>query len=119
MAFTQKDLSSFVRGDDWAIKLTVTSNNNILNITGYTYWLTLKVNMDDLDANAALQVQIVPESADAVQGVVIIKAPAAQTSLLEPISYFYDIQQVDTNGEVQTLMIGKVKVIKDVTRSIG
>ena len=78
MSYTARDLSNLVRGDDWTIKLVVNSSGSALNITGYTYWFTLKSNVDDVDPG--------------------------------------DLQGA---GNVQTLLIGKVKVVKDITRSVA
>lgn len=119
MAYTQKDLGPFVRGDDWTLKLTVlNSNGQIADITNYSYWLTLKADLEDADPGA-LQLTVVPIPAEAVQGIVTIEVPSISTGTLEPITYNYDIQQVDTSSKVQTLMLGKLKVVRDVTRSVS
>ena len=117
MSYTTKDLPSFVRGDDWTLKLTLTSGSSVVDITDYTFWMTLKSDIDMADPGE-LQVvasPLTPE--DAAAGIIYITAPKAKTSLLEPANYNYDIQQVDNLGNVQTLLIGKVRVIKDITRS--
>lgn len=118
MAYTQRDLSPLVRGDDWTLKLSLTSNKSPLDITGYTFWLTLKSDIAMADPGD-LQVTAVPASPeDAAAGIIYISATNIQTGSLEPRTYLYDIQQVDGSGNVQTLMIGKVKVVSDITRSI-
>ena len=120
MSYTQRDLSPLVRGDDWTIKLTLTSDGSALNITGNTYWLTLKENVDDADPGA-LQVTATPDIStsptEASQGIIYIKASRTETTNLAAKTYNYDVQQVDSSGNVQTLLIGKVKVVKDITRS--
>ena len=120
MSYTQRDLSPLVRGDDWTIKLTLTSDGSALNITGNTYWLTLKENIDDADPGA-LQVTATPDVStsptEASQGIIYIKASRTVTNTLTAKTYNYDVQQVDSSGNVQTLLIGKVKVVKDITRS--
>ena len=120
MSYTQRDLSPLVRGDDWTIKLTLTSDGSALNITGNTYWLTLKENIDDADPGA-LQVTATPDVStsptEASQGIIYIKASRTDTNTLTAKTYNYDVQQVDSSGNVQTLLIGKVKVVKDITRS--
>lgn len=117
MAYTEKDLDAFVRGDDWILKLNITSDGVPLDITGYSYWLTLKSDIKANDDVAELQVQISPTVENAPNGIIYIKASSTLTSTLSPGSYFYDIQQVNLAGEVQTLMMGKVKVVRDVTRT--
>jgi|TARA_R110000796_G_scaffold13720_2_gene44118 hypothetical protein len=122
MSYTARDLSNLVRGDDWTIKLVVNSSGSALNITGYTYWFTLKSNVDDADPGD-LQVSVVPDvtgsPTEASQGIIYIKAGKALTNALTPGTFNYDVQQVDGAGNVQTLLIGKVKVVKDITRSVA
>ena len=122
MSYTQRDLSPLVRGDDWTLKLVLTSDNSVLDITGYTFWFTLKANVDDADPGA-LQVTATPDTSgnpsEASQGILYIRAPRNLTDSLQTQNYNYDVQQVDDEGNVQTLLIGKVKVVKDITRSIS
>ena len=120
MSYTQRDLSPLVRGDDWTLKLVLTSDNSVLDITGYTFWFTLKANVDDADPGA-LQVTATPDTSgnpsEASQGILYIRASRTLTDTLQTQNYNYDVQQVDGSGNVQTLLIGKVKVVRDVTRS--
>jgi hypothetical protein len=120
MSYTQRDLSPLVRGDDWTLKLVLTSDGSALDISGYTYWFTLKENADDADPGA-LQVTATPDTtgnpSEASQGIIYIKASKTLTNSLEAKTYNYDVQQVDDSSSVQTLLIGKVKVVKDITRS--
>ena len=122
MSYTQRDLSPLVRGDDWTLKLVLTSDNSVLDITGYTFWFTLKANIDDADPGA-LQVTATPDTSgnpsEASKGILYIRASRTLTDTLQTQNYNYDVQQVDDEGNVQTLLIGKVKVVKDITRSIS
>jgi hypothetical protein len=116
MSYTAKDLDPLVRGDDWSLKLNITSSNSPVDITGYTYTWTLKDNVDDPDPGA-LQVTLVASGSSAAIGEVILSATAAVTTNITPQTYTYDVQQVNTTGVVQTLLLGKVKVVKDITRT--
>jgi hypothetical protein len=50
MSYESKDLPPFVRGDDWTIKLNIKdSNKQAVDITGYTYYMTLKSDIDSAD----------------------------------------------------------------------
>ena len=119
MSYTEQDLEPLVRGDDWVIKLSLKSGNSVLDITGYSYWMTLKADIDDPDPGA-IQVTAVPAtSQDATNGIVYIKAPRAQTALVEPQFYYYDIQQLDSNDNVKTILLGRVQVISDITRAVS
>jgi hypothetical protein len=118
MAFKRKDLEEFARGDDWTLKITlVDSNNQIIDITGNSYWMTLKSDPANADPGDAQIGPIVAGSPDAANGIIYMTFPKAQTSILTPGSYHYDFQQVDDQGNVQTLLLGKVKVAADITRS--
>lgn len=121
MAFERRDLSDFARGDDWTIKFTLRDNETKLpiDITGFSFWMTLKADIDAADPGDAQIGPIVAGSPDATSGIIYITFPKAVTGSLTPQTYNYDLQQVDDQGTVQTLLIGKVKVVKDVTLSIS
>lgn len=71
MSYTEKDLPSLVRGDDWTLKLNVTSGGSAVDITGYTFWMTLKSDIDMADPGD-LQVTATPaNSQDAAAGLSI------------------------------------------------
>lgn len=120
MSYTQRDLSPLVRGDDWTLKLVLTSEGSVLDITGYSFTFTLKANIDDADPGA-LQVTATPSVSgnptEASQGILYITASKTLTANIEARTYNYDIQQADDSGKIQTLLIGKVRVAKQVTQS--
>ena len=39
------------------------------------------------------------------------------TEALSPGTYNYDLQEVDSSSNITTLLIGKVKVVRDITRT--
>jgi hypothetical protein len=114
MSYTSKDLSPLVRGDDWTLKLVIQSSGSVLDITGYTYYWTLKADADAADPGD-LQNSIVASGADATNGIVYIPQLKAATAGLAAQTYHYDVQQITGTGTVQTLLIGRVKVVKDIT----
>ena len=117
MSFVYKNLEAFARGDDWTVRFSFTDeNNNPIDITGNTYWMTLKVNKDDPDPGVA-QVAFVASGANALAGIIFMSFESAVTNTLTPGTYHYDLQEVDSVDNVYTLLIGKVKVVKDITRS--
>jgi len=91
-------------------------NDNPIDINGYTYWMTLKTNANDPDPGIA-QVNQVASGTDATNGIVTLAFEASVTDNITPGTYNYDLQEVDDLGNVYTLLIGKVKVVKDITRS--
>jgi hypothetical protein len=116
MSYTSKDLSPLVRGDDWTLKLNITENNQIVNITGYEYWFTLKSNIDSSDPGQ-VQASTVASGLNATNGIVYISVPNTATHNIIAGTYNYDVQQIDTSNNITTILLGKVKVVKDVTRS--
>lgn len=115
--YTEKNLDNQVRGDTWILTFNIqTSAGAPENITGNEYWLTLKSAIDDTDANAALQIgPVTSGSPNAALGILTIMVAPEETITLESKTYFYDLQEVNAANEVTTLLIGKVKVVKDVT----
>lgn len=117
MGFQRKDLNPFARGDDWTLKFTITDANDApINITGYTFWFTMKLDPDAADPGDA-QVTATSGSPDAANGILYVTVPKAITNSLVPGTYSYDLQQKDTLNNIETLLLGKVKVAKDITRT--
>lgn len=116
MSYKKLDLPDQVRNDTWNfIFLIKDTNNQVIDITGMEYWLTVKENLDDTDAVAGVQVGPVSVSpANAALGKIEITVSPSQTDLAAK-TYYYDLQEVDSTGKVSTLLLGKVKVQKDVT----
>jgi hypothetical protein len=117
MSYAQKDLPSQVRGDTWILKFTFKNENGTaIDISNNQYWLTLKDNADQEDTAAAIQVgPIDPDPTEALQGLLTIVADPEDTTNLIAKTYVYDLQEVNSQNEVTTLLIGKVKVVKDIT----
>lgn len=119
MSYTQLDLPSQVRGDTWVFNFIIQDTaGNAINITNHEYTITLKSDISVLDENAEIQIgPTVPSSSNALLGKVSIIVPGGSTNALVPRTYNYDIQEVETDGTVSTLLIGKIKVRADVTRT--
>jgi hypothetical protein len=110
-------LNPFNRGDTWTNKLTFTDDNgDPIDITNNVYWMTLKLDPEASDADADAQASVTASGADATNGIVYVIFQPADTDGLLPANYYYDVQQVD-NGAVTTIMEGRVKVKRDITRS--
>lgn len=104
-----KDLENQVTGDDWKIQIDLPAT------PAGTYWFTLKDSIDENDPGD-LQVNTVVVGTPTS---LVIAVPHALTSNLTPKTYRYDIQKVTSSGIVTTLYLGKVKVVRDITRSIA
>lgn len=116
MSYTAKDLAPLVRGDDWKLRLVITENNQPIDITGYEYWFTLKSNIDSADPG---QIQVIanPSGVDATNGIVNILVSHYSTYNIPAGTYHYDVQQIDIFTQIKTILLGKVRVVKDVTRN--
>ena len=116
MSYTAYNLPDQVRGDTWSFEFIIQDQTSTpIDITGNEYWLTLKTSADLADEQAALQVG--PLLASSISGSITFTIPGSDTITLEPRTYVYDFQEVTSQNKVNTLLIGKIKVVKDVTRS--
>jgi len=119
MSYIQQDLPSQARGDTWNFKFLIQDvSATPIDITGNEYWITLKSNVDFTDPQAELQVgPLAVEAGNASRGILNITVPGITTNTLNPGTYHYDLQEVDSNGTVSTLLIGKIRVKADITRT--
>jgi len=119
MAYTQKNLSSFARGDTWTLKFTIKdSDGDAVDISGNSYWMTLKSSASVEDSSADAQIgPIGAGSPEAASGIIYMNFSATLTESLSPGTYNYDLQEVDSSGNITTLLIGKVQVVRDITRT--
>lgn len=116
MSFLVKNLPDVVRGDDWTFRFTITSNGSPVDLTSFIYRLTLKIDKDEDDPGALQITTPAQVGGDAVNGILTISVPRANTDNLAPATYNYDVQQTG-DGLVQTILIGKIKVVGDITRT--
>jgi hypothetical protein len=104
----------FVRGDDWDMLITVSDESGATSISGYTFWCSLKEKSTDSYENSVLTSSVINHFAPNL-GKTLISFPKEKTSLLTPKSYYYDVQYKDRDGKVSTPVIGKLKVVIDIT----
>jgi hypothetical protein len=102
------------RGDTRRIQRTVTLDGAAVNITDWSFVLTInrEYEPDDTDAQVA---QIVGVIADAAAGVV--EFTPTLTDVATAGSYYYDIEAVDAGGSVSTLDKGAFTLLQDITKS--
>ena len=106
----------FDQGDDEVINITrKDSDGNTIDITGYTFWLTIKASKSDSDADAVVQ-KTVTSHTDAVNGETKFSLADTDTDSLSG-HYFYDIQEKTAGGGINTLMAGSMRFETDVTDS--
>lgn len=111
----EQEMSDFVRGDTWTNKIVLTKEGSPIDITGDQFWVTLKLNPVATDAEADAQREVTASGADATNGIVYVTLDAVDTVELTPGRYHYDIQRKAGNA-VQTLLYGRVRVVRDITR---
>ena len=119
MSYIQQDLTPQARGDTWNLRFIIQDvSSTPIDITGNQYWITLKSSVDLLDEQAELQIgPIVAAVPDSTSGILSIVIPGGATNALEPKTYNYDVQEVTSTGTVSTLLIGKIRVKADITRT--
>jgi hypothetical protein len=112
------------RGDtkDISIRLRDSSGNN-LNVAGYTALLTINTSKaPDPDTSPEVGVEVfqatgTPNS-PGTDGVIRFDFINFGGSPYVSVgNYFYDVQITDVSGEIFTPLIGKFKVVQDITKN--
>lgn len=105
---------SIFRGDTESIGVTITdSAGATVNITGYTFFFTVKGDESDGDASALISTDVATHT-DPVNGVTAISLPAGSTNIAIG-TWFYDLQMKDIGGNITTLLKGDFVVKKDIS----
>jgi hypothetical protein len=106
-----------VRGDTFTLPIQIKNNGIPMDISGWTFFFTMKNKINDSDANAVLKRDIVIH-VDANQGRTQLVLSATDTANFVG-SYVYDFQFRDINGNVGTFLLGTMNFVKDVSRRIA
>jgi hypothetical protein len=111
---------TLTRGDSHTFGLTLTnkSDGSVRDITGWTFYLTIKSNITDLDSAAVLQ-KVVTSHIDPTNGKTTIGIVPTDTFNIEPGDYFYDIQALTNLNNVYTIAKGTMSIEWDATRVYG
>lgn len=112
-------LFEFYRGDDVSYRVEIADDNeNAIDITGWKFGSTLKLQSTDTDSEASIVLDFGTLSGtDAEAGFFMLAMSNAQTAPLEPALYYFDIQ-AEVNGAINTVIAGKVRVLADVTQRV-
>jgi hypothetical protein len=103
------------RGDSDAKGFVIQdSDGNAVDITGFTFSLTVNIDRDPPDQEDE-QFTIAGIIGVAANGEVSF-APTTVDTDIAPGVYFYDIEQTDGSGRIKTLIKGKCKIIQDITK---
>lgn len=105
------------RGDDHSFTINVTdSAGSAIDITGYTFYFTLKRDeTDDLADSEALISKTITTHSDPTNGVTTISLSDSDTNI-PPAVYFYDFQMKDSSGNIYTIVRSTLTIKSDVTR---
>lgn len=103
------------RGDTHANEFIIKSKSTGLpiDITGYTFILTVDLNKAPADVSNNL-FQLNGQIINGPQGRVGFSPTAGQSDLVG--SFFYDIQMADLSGIKRTLLTAKYKFVQDITK---
>jgi hypothetical protein len=102
------------RGDTYADRLVITDATGApVNITGYTFKLTLDTRTSPSDASTQVY-QLVGVITDAVNGVVEFTPNDTQANLVG--FYYFDVQMVDGQNRKRTIKRGRYIYTQDITK---
>lgn len=101
------------RGDDVPVNLVVKdSSGTVVDITGYTFYLTVKSEYDTDDTDAAAVVsKFWTSHDDAANG-----ETSSTFSVDTAGEYVFDIQMKDSSDAITTVTVNNLVVVDDVTR---
>jgi len=112
------------RGDTMQLKFVLKEDLSTIDITGAHFWWTVKDDINDNDADAIFM----KELGNGIEvpypqlGQVVITLEPSETIALqleEARTYYWDLQYQDELGVVQTVFVGKLTILLDVTENQG
>ncbi len=109
------------KGDSKDYVITIKdSAGTAITITGYTFYMSIKENAIDTDANAKIAKTVTSHTTPA-SGITTISLSATETDALsvsdQTQKYVYDVRMKDTSGKVTTILNGSFIVKQPVTAS--
>ena len=87
---------------------------SVEDITGWTVYMTIKSNIDDLDADAKLKKKIT-EHLNAQEGIAIIELTSDDTDITAG-NYYYSIDYLDDDDNESTVINGVIKIKEPVLK---
>lgn len=103
------------RGDTYADEFTVTSTTTgaAVDITGYTFKMTLDPSKTPTDATQNIY-QLTGTIIDAAAGRVEFAPSSVQADHVG--TYYFDVQMIDGAGRIRTIDSGKYVYTQDITK---
>jgi len=108
------ELSDFYRGDTKIIRYVIKRDGTPIDIAGSTTTMTFKQRETDEDPGVIQKQGVIT---DAPNGEGTITLTSTDTDV-EARKYWFDIQFVDSSGNVSTLLKGEVNIIQDITQTV-
>lgn len=106
---------NFDEGDDFPYSVTLTDENgDAIDLTGYTFYMTIKKKKNDSDENAVFK-KTVTSIPNPTLGRVTITIDRDDTLSISPGIYSYDIKYKDDGGDIRTVIYGDFKLIQAIT----
>jgi len=90
-------------------------NGDAINITGYTSF-TLTVDPSDEPENTSENLFNITATFPAPLTGVITFSPSIANHTQDPGDYFFDVEQIDDNTKVRTIIKGKYTILPDITQ---
>lgn len=116
---TSSILFELYRGDDrtFQVNFEDETDQSPLPITGWVFRSTMKKDINDVDDSNAVVMVDIPAitGADGTNGSFTLTLPKAQTNLLTPGIYWFDLE-AEVEGKIYTIVVGRVRVKAEVTR---
>jgi hypothetical protein len=104
------------KGDTFSQLIKVEEDGAVLDMTDYSFKMDIRRTVDDLlilqltDLNSRIDISLVS------QGIIILKITDIDTNNLDEQDAVFDLKWTDTNSEVKTILEGKIRIQKTVTR---
>jgi len=100
------------RGDTTPIRVKITKKKVPLDISGFTFLLTVHTNQMPDGNDYAIQVAATIE--DGPGGLILFDLQAEEVDRVG--LFYYDMQLTDTQGKVLTFKVGTMKFKQDITK---
>lgn len=107
------DTIKLKRNNDRNLSISVTKDDAAVNITGWSFRLTVKREQNDSDADAIINV--LGSIVSAAGGTATIPITAADTATETVGPYYYDILALDGAGKRQSSQTGIFDLVQEIT----
>jgi len=109
-----KDLE-VVRKTTKNYELQFTKNGQMVDITDYSVYFTVKTNMNDNDASSVINKTVTSHS-EPTKGITLIQLTTSDTDI-DAGNYYYSIDYKDDDDNQQVLFTGRIRVIEPVRKT--